>query len=95
MVGCLEIRMVWLRRFFWGPIATKDVDFVEVCAIKVALDMYYGMGWMTNCLLMIETGSKVVLNWLLKKEQRSWTLQPLLIDIERRIIRGVWWEYHL
>lgn len=32
------------RALFSGPIAAKDVDFAEVCAIMVALDMYSGMG---------------------------------------------------
>lgn len=29
----------------------------------------------------------MVLNWLMNKETRSWTLQPIFTDIDRRIIR--------
>lgn len=71
-----------VRAIFTGPSEEKDADMAEVGAIKVALDLFSGMGWPINCPLLVEVGSNLVLNWLSEIKSRSRILQSIFINID-------------
>ncbi|KAL4354799.1 hypothetical protein GQ457_06G023210 [Hibiscus cannabinus] len=53
-----------LRALFSGPLEGHGVDFAELMAIRAALELFIEAGWMGKAGLIIESDSRVVLNWI-------------------------------
>lgn len=70
---------------FSRPITASEPETADAWAIKIALDIYTGMGWHVKTPLIIEFSSGMVLKWLLNREIRLWLLRNLLIDIDKSI----------
>ncbi|KAE8726444.1 hypothetical protein F3Y22_tig00006886pilonHSYRG00006 [Hibiscus syriacus] len=57
---------------FFGPVSLVNVDFAELVAIKFTLELFCGSKWLRNVVLIIESDSAVVLNWLQSYSGRPW-----------------------
>ncbi|KAK5841234.1 hypothetical protein PVK06_010143 [Gossypium arboreum] len=72
------------RELLLGSSEAKDAELAELKSIRVALELYEGMGWATCCPLLIEIGSNVVFKWLSETESRPRKLHYFFAEIERR-----------
>ncbi|KAH1095952.1 hypothetical protein J1N35_012873 [Gossypium stocksii] len=82
--GVLKDEVKVGRALLLGSSEAKDAELAELKSIRVALELYEGMGWATCCPLLIEIGSNVVFKWLSETESRPRKLHYFFAKIERR-----------
>ncbi|KAE8696464.1 hypothetical protein F3Y22_tig00110670pilonHSYRG00065 [Hibiscus syriacus] len=72
---------------FFGPVSLVNVDFAELVAIKFALELFCGSKWLRNVVLIIESDSAVVLNWLQSYSGRPWKWGSTFEEIDGMVLK--------
>ncbi|MBA0871044.1 hypothetical protein Goshw_020555 [Gossypium schwendimanii] len=70
---------------FSGLIVARGSEMAKIISIKIVVELYIGLSWQVKVPLVIEPSSCVALEWLMKRNYRSWTLRNLFIDIDCNI----------
>ncbi|KAK8973208.1 hypothetical protein V6N11_037808 [Hibiscus sabdariffa] len=81
--GVLRLEVGTVRALFSGPVKGSGSDFDELTAVKTSLEVFAEAEWSEAFHLVIETYSKVILNWLRDWQQRPWILWQILLEIDR------------
>ncbi|KAL4379590.1 hypothetical protein GQ457_02G031810 [Hibiscus cannabinus] len=55
-----------IRVMFLGPLPSFGLDYYEVMAIKTVLEIFVDANWIGKVGIIVESSSKVVLNWIMK-----------------------------
>ncbi|KAL4346396.1 hypothetical protein GQ457_17G004770 [Hibiscus cannabinus] len=66
---------------FYGPLSPLGPDFAELVAILKALEVFKAGNWIGRAPLIVESNSKVILNWLSDSLQRPWRWWKIFRDI--------------
>ncbi|KAL4346521.1 hypothetical protein GQ457_17G004720 [Hibiscus cannabinus] len=66
---------------FYGPLSPLGLDFAELVAILKALEVFKAGNWIVCAPLIVESNSKVILNWLSDSLQRPWRWWKIFRDI--------------
>ncbi|KAE8661701.1 hypothetical protein F3Y22_tig00113725pilonHSYRG01912 [Hibiscus syriacus] len=66
----------------FGPGTKVNSDYAELLAIKIALDVYIDSCWCCKAALIVESDSKVVLNWIQNAYSRPWRLGVIFQEID-------------
>ncbi|KAE8681632.1 hypothetical protein F3Y22_tig00111311pilonHSYRG00173 [Hibiscus syriacus] len=62
--GILRTAEGYVVAMLFGPVTEINSDFAELIAIKIALDVFVESCWCGKTGLIVESDSKVVLNWI-------------------------------
>ncbi|KAL4348557.1 hypothetical protein GQ457_17G004680 [Hibiscus cannabinus] len=77
----IKIKIIDISIMFYGPLSPLGPDFVELVAILKALEVFKAANWIGRAPLIVESDSKVILNWLLGSLQRPWRWWKIIRDI--------------
>ncbi|TYJ41359.1 hypothetical protein E1A91_A03G015900v1 [Gossypium mustelinum] len=73
-----------VRALFSGLSIACDAEYTELGAIIIAMDVFNDKGWKGSCSLIVELGSREVLNCILEKSSRPWSQHPVFAELDRR-----------
>ncbi|XWS32981.1 hypothetical protein CRYUN_Cryun22dG0037900 [Craigia yunnanensis] len=59
-----------VRGVFYGPLGVVDSNIAEMLAIKIALQVFLYSPWIKDHALIVESDSKVAVEWICNKEKR-------------------------
>ncbi|KAL4319081.1 hypothetical protein GQ457_18G021000 [Hibiscus cannabinus] len=74
-----------IRAMFSGPVENDGADFAEIMTIKTALEIFIEAKWAGKEVLMVESDSQVVLNWISQPLLRPWKWWTLFEQIDRLV----------
>ncbi|KAL4377715.1 hypothetical protein GQ457_02G032010 [Hibiscus cannabinus] len=90
VAGCLGVmrtRSGVVTTMFVGPLPSFGSDYAEVMAINTAVEIFINANWIGKAGLIVESGSKVELNWILKPSKKSCSWWPMFLDIDGMVKR--------
>ncbi|KAE8731152.1 hypothetical protein F3Y22_tig00002840pilonHSYRG00484 [Hibiscus syriacus] len=70
--GVLRDDRGFIKVIISGLIEAENPEMVKLAAIRVALELFVEAGWHSHWNLIIESDSKIVLNWVNSAVSRSW-----------------------
>ncbi|KAE8699091.1 hypothetical protein F3Y22_tig00110596pilonHSYRG00035 [Hibiscus syriacus] len=70
--GVLRTTNRHIIAMFFGPVLEVNSDFAELVVIKIALEVFADSCWRGKAALVVESDSKVVLNWVQNASARPW-----------------------
>ncbi|KAK9020700.1 hypothetical protein V6N11_010717 [Hibiscus sabdariffa] len=53
-----------IKALFFGPLHVSGRDYAELVTMKIAVDIFIEAGWVGVMELVLESNSRVVLNWI-------------------------------
>ncbi|GMI85548.1 hypothetical protein like AT4G29090 [Hibiscus trionum] len=80
--GVLRTHEGVMRAVFAGPVDCCGVDYAELSTIKIGLQVFTEMEWSGSESLIVESDSKIVLNWINDVSQRPWRWWSVLLEID-------------
>ncbi|KAK8590044.1 hypothetical protein V6N12_024428 [Hibiscus sabdariffa] len=77
-----------IRALFFGPLHVSGRDYTELVTMKIAVDIFIEAGWVGVTELVLESNSRVVLNWIENPiaRPRVWWETFLELDRAARLI---------
>ncbi|KAK8981668.1 hypothetical protein V6N11_028077 [Hibiscus sabdariffa] len=77
-----------IRALFFGPLHVSGRDYAELVTMKIAVDIFIEAGWVGVMELVLESNSRVVLNWIENPiaRPRVWWETFLELDRAARLI---------
>ncbi|KAE8688105.1 hypothetical protein F3Y22_tig00111000pilonHSYRG00058 [Hibiscus syriacus] len=85
--GVLRIADGYVVVMFSGPITEVNSDYAELVAIKIALEVFVESCWCGKAILIIESDSKVVLNWVQNFYVRPWRWGAVFQEIDANVLK--------
>ncbi|KAL4303465.1 hypothetical protein GQ457_10G000770 [Hibiscus cannabinus] len=85
--GVLASNFGVFRALFSGPAPVSGVVFAELLAVKLALKTFIEAGLFDLVELVVESRSKVALNWINNPLQRPWLWWRILAEIDILVCR--------
>ncbi|KAE8726307.1 hypothetical protein F3Y22_tig00007099pilonHSYRG00013 [Hibiscus syriacus] len=84
--GVLRDDRGFIKAIFSGPVEAGSPEMAELAVIRMELELFVETGWHSHWSLIIESDSKVVLNWVNSVVSRPWRGWDCLeeIDVLRR-----------
>ncbi|XP_039056340.1 uncharacterized protein LOC120199270 [Hibiscus syriacus] len=72
---------------FFGPVTEVNSDYEELVAIKNALEVFTESCWCGKSVLIVESDSKIVLNWVQNSSVRPWRWGATFQEIDVNFLK--------